>query len=223
MTENAPERPPYREVPTAAGPPGRAPSPEPPLPALTRALTGPPGRWLLPATALAGLLTLYGASAPGGHLLTQAGGALALLALAVVWIPRFTVGLLRADGRPGLRRHWVRWAAAPLMVVAVSGLIALEVPFSARFALSEASLERFAREVSAGSEPGDGGDRRVGLYPIASVDRAGNAVLLEVADTGFLDRHGFAWSPSGAPPEGEGSSYSYVHLHGPWYEWRERW
>ncbi|GAA3509293.1 hypothetical protein GCM10023075_69980 [Streptosporangium album] len=54
-------------------PPEETPGPStirergPRLSPFTRTLTGPPGRWLLPLTAFAGLALLYGVSAPGGY------------------------------------------------------------------------------------------------------------------------------------------------------------
>ncbi|MDP9861741.1 MULTISPECIES: hypothetical protein [Streptosporangium] len=194
------------------------PPEQPGLPPLIRALIGPPGRLLLPATALAGSLLMYGVSVPGDYFLTVMLAGFLCLVLAIVWIPRFVVALLRADGRPGLRRHWLRWAAAPVMGAAVTGLLYFDVPATARFALSEASLERFARAVAAGEELEVGG-RWVGLYTLDWAERTDGVVRFLVAGTGFIDRYGFAWSPGGEPPDDYGGAYH--HLRGPWYEWRE--
>ncbi|WP_406317089.1 hypothetical protein OHA77_07765 [Streptosporangium sp. NBC_01639] len=184
----------------------------------TRTLTGPPGRWLLPLVAFAGLVLLYGVSAPGGYFMeTMFGGFLGLV-LVIVWAPRFVVALCRADGRPGLRRHWTRWAAAPLMGVAVIGLVHFDVPYTARFALSETSLERYAQAVAAGTEP-EIQEKTVGLFSLASIERTGTGARFRVRGTGFLSSYGFAWSPGGEPSgdyEGE-----YEHLRGHWYEWME--
>ncbi|MBG0827495.1 hypothetical protein HS041_06935 [Planomonospora sp. ID67723] len=194
--------------------------PEPRLPWLTRTLTGPPGWLLLPAAALTGLLLLYGVSVPGGYFGPTLLGGFAFLVLAIVWLPRFLVGLIRADGRPGLRRHWIRWAAAPAMAAAVAGLVHAGVPWQVRFALSEASMERLARAVSTGAEPGSGG-RWAGLLPVSSVTKIGGGVSFQLDGAGFLDTHGLAWIPAGSPPEAPETSYE--HLRGPWYEWREGW
>ncbi|GAA3443763.1 hypothetical protein [Planomonospora venezuelensis] len=196
------------------------PPPEPRLPLLTRALIGPPGLLLLPVCALTGLLLLYGVSVPGGYFGLLLLGGFAGLLLTVVWLPRFVVGLIREDGRPGLRRHWVRWAAAPVMAAAVIGLVAFDVPWTVRFAASEASLERVAKDVSAGAEP-EGGTRWIGLVQVSSVTRADGGVAFRLADAGFLDSHGLVWSPEGAPQENAPSTYE--HLDGPWYEWTEGW
>ncbi|MER6512395.1 hypothetical protein ABT158_36685 [Nonomuraea sp. NPDC001636] len=193
----------------------------PPLPALTRALVGPPGKVLLPLVAVAGLIVLDYTSVPGGGSLTLLLAGLALLVgTVVVWVARFAVGLLRSDGRPGLRRHWARWTAAPVMGVIMTALVFTRVPFEARFALSESELEQFARTVAADTTTVRREDQWVGLYPLTSIERLPGGARFLVSDTGFLDRYGFAWSPGGTPPEE--SHTAYTHLEGPWYVWESR-
>ncbi|GAA2897025.1 hypothetical protein GCM10010517_62060 [Streptosporangium fragile] len=212
--------------PRADGEESGAPETDRKLPPLTRALVGPPGRWLLPGFALTGLLLLYGSSIPGGHFLAQLLGGSLVLILGCGWVSRFVVGLLRADGRSGLRRHWVRWAAAPAMVAAVAALIGAGAPMDARFALSEASMERLARAVSAGTHTGDG-EGWVGLFPVSSVDRVEGGVSFTLEDVGFVTRHGFAWRPGGPPAYDDGNhddgDFVYRHIRGPWYEWTQLW
>ncbi|MBT2233847.1 hypothetical protein [Nonomuraea sp. NEAU-A123] len=190
----------------------------PPLPELTRVLIGPPGWVLHSLVALAGLIILNDYSLPGG------GGFIGLLlglAIAlctvIVWTARFGVGLLRSDGRPRLRRHWPRWLTAPIMGVAVIGLVYFDVPSTARFALSESSLEDFARTVASQAEETEIGDTWVGLYPLTSIEPNEGGARFLVSGTGFLDQYGFAWSPKGPPPEE--SHTGYTHMDGPWYLW----
>lgn len=190
---------------------------EPRLPTLTRVLIGPPGRWLIPVTALAGLLLMDAVSVPGGYFMTMILSVFTFLGVAVVWAPRLIVGLFRSDGRPGLRRHWLRWASVPLIGALTLGLVWPGVPYTARFALSESSMEHLAREIMAGRE-GESGGRWVGLFSMSSIQRADGAVLFSVRDTGFLDQYGFAWSPDGGPWLENGE---YTHIKGAWYEWRE--
>ncbi|GAA4231004.1 hypothetical protein FHR32_005706 [Streptosporangium album] len=148
---------------------------------------------------------------------TLFGGFLGLV-IVIVWTPRFVVTLLCADGRPGLRRYWARWAAAPLMGVIVTGLVHFDVPYTARFALSETSLERYARAVAAGTEP-ETQEKMVGLFPLVSVERTDTGARFLVRGTGFLGSYGFAWSPVAEPPGGDEGDYE--HLRGHWYEWME--
>jgi hypothetical protein len=191
------------------------------LSTLSRILMGPPGWVLIPLIALVGLIVLNDRSMPGGgpFELIILGLALAL-GTAVVWIPRFVVALLRSDRRPGLRKHWIRWAAGPLMAVAVVGLVHFDLPFTARFALSEASLERFAQTVASGPESAKYGDQWVGLYPLTSVQRIEGGARFLVSGTGFLDHYGFAWSPKGMPADE--THTGYTHIEGPWYVWESR-
>ncbi|GAA3089985.1 hypothetical protein [Streptosporangium carneum] len=185
---------------------------------LARVLTGPPGRLLIPSAAFAGLLLTYGDSVPGSYFMTQIVGALLALGVAVVWGPRFVVGLLRADGRPGLRRHWARWAAVPLVGATVFGLLWFDVPSSARFALSKASMEQIAQRIAAGKEPAS--ERRwAGLYQVSSIERSDDGVIFYLEDAGFLDRYGFIWSPKARVYQDLETAYK--HIEGPWYEWRE--
>ncbi|MBB2909192.1 hypothetical protein FHS43_000438 [Streptosporangium becharense] len=210
------------EAPHTGG--GGGPEKDRNLPPLTRVLVGPPGRWLLPGFALTGLMLLYGASVPGGYFLMQMFGGLLALVLAIVWMSRFVVGLLRADGRAGLRRHWVRWAVPPVISAAVIGLLSVDAPLTARFRLSEASLERVAREVAAGRHP-ERDEQWIGLFHVSAIHQHEAGASFLVKGAGFLNREGFTWSPAGKPDAnrdgyGDGENY-YRHIHGPWYRWTE--
>jgi hypothetical protein len=197
-------------------------APPPPLPALTRILIGPPGKVLLPLVALVALIILNGTSLPGGvpfDLLLL--GLVLTYGTVIVWVARFVVALFRSDGRPMLRRHWVRWAAAPVMAVAVIGSVYADLPFTARFALSESSLASFARTVAAAPVSTDHADRWVGLYPLKTISRTEDGVRFLVDGTGFLNQYGFEWSPKGPPAEE--SHTDYAHIQGPWYIWEMQW
>ncbi|MBB2909191.1 hypothetical protein FHS43_000437 [Streptosporangium becharense] len=180
---------------------------------LARALVGPPSWLLLPSFTLTGLLLLYGASVPGGYFLSQVLGGLLALVLAIVWVTRFVMGL-GVDGLSGLRRNWVRWAAPPVISVVVIGLIGVDAPLTARFRLSEASLERVAREVAAGGHP-ERDEQWVGLFHIGEIRQIEGGVSFTVKDAGLIYGEGFAWCPAG-PPEPDGTNH-YWHVHGPWY------
>ncbi|MGN9786054.1 hypothetical protein ACTMTF_31820 [Nonomuraea sp. ZG12] len=195
---------------------------QPPLPALTRILIGPPGKVLLPLTVLVALIILNGTSMPGGGPLELMLLGLGLTyGMVIVWVARFVVALFRSDGRPMLRRHWVRWAAAPVLAGAVIGSVYADLPFKARFALSESSLESFARTVASSPESTDHADQWVGLYPLTSISRTADGAHFLVSGTGFLSQYGFGWSPK-APPAQE-SHTDYTHIQGPWYIWEMQW
>lgn len=193
-----------------------------PLSPLTRVLIGPPGWVLLPVVGVAAVALLHAVSVPGGDLIWGFFGSVVAFCAVVVWAPRFVVALLRSDGRPGLRRHWVRWAAAPVMGVAVVASAYSGLAGDVRFALSESGLEAYAREVAAGGETGWDERSWVGLYPLERAEPLENGgARFVVSDTGFLNRYGFAWSPKGPPEEGTGGGYE--HIRGPWYVWEEEW
>ncbi len=188
---------------------------------LTRVLIGPPGWVLHSLVALAGLIILSNYSLPGGGDFIRLLLALSIaLGTTIVWTARFGVGLLRSDGRPRLRERWLRWVTAPIMGVAVIGLTYFDVPSTARFALSESSLEDFARTVAAQPEDAEIGDTWVGLYPLTEIEPNEGGARFLVSGTGFLDHYGFAWSPKGPPPEE--SHTRYTHMDGPWYLWVSR-
>ncbi|MGN9847128.1 hypothetical protein ACTMTI_54505 [Nonomuraea sp. H19] len=177
---------------------------------------------MIPFVALVGLIILYNRSLPGGGSFSLwMLGLMLTPGVVIVWAARFGVGLLRSDGRPGLREHWVRWAVAPVMGVAVIGAVYVDLPFTARFAISEASLEHLAQAVASGAESAEHDDQWVGLYPLTSIERIEGGARFLVSDTGFLDHYGFAWSPKGRPAEE--SHTGYTHIRGPWYVWESRW
>jgi hypothetical protein len=197
-------------------------TPPPALPALTRILIGPPGKVLLPLVALPALVMLYDSSMPGGgpFELVLLGMGLAYGTM-IVWVARFVVALFRSDGRAMLRRHWMRWTAAPVMAVAVIGLVSADLPFEARFALSESGLESLARTVASSPASTDHPDQWAGLYSLTSIDRTEDGARFLISGTGFLNRYGFAWSPKGRPAAE--SNTDYTHIQGPWYIWEMQW
>jgi hypothetical protein len=127
------------------------------------------------------------------------------------------IAVAAVAGLLALHHDWVRWAVAPAMGVAVIALAYADVPFNARFALSEASLERFAQSVASGAKHGD---QWVGLYPLTWSERIDGGARFLVSETGFLDSYGFAWIPNGRPAEE--SRTEYTHIEGPWYVWEHR-
>ncbi|WP_214414196.1 hypothetical protein [Sphaerisporangium fuscum] len=160
-----------------------------------------------PAIGLASLLTLLEVSTPG---LSYWALALALywLALAITWAWMLGPG-------PG-RRGWAPWMFIPLaLVLGTVVLVETDVPFHARFALSEPTLERYARSVRGDYVS----DRWWGLYWVNDVEKIpGGARFMVTSTTMNWKRYGFAYIPDRAlrPEEGR-----YDHFTGPWYIWSE--
>ncbi|MFG1755781.1 hypothetical protein [Streptosporangium sandarakinum] len=159
------------------------------------------------AIGLASLLTLCEVSAPGLSV-----WALALvpywLALAIAW--SWMVG--RGPGRRG----WAPWMFVPLtLVLGTVLLVKTDVPLHARFALSEPSLERYARSVRSDYA----GDRWWGLYRVDEVEKIpGGARFMVTELTMDWKSYGFAYIPDRAPDPEEGR---YEHFTGPWYIWSD--
>ncbi|WP_433258207.1 hypothetical protein ACQPYK_22790 [Streptosporangium sp. CA-135522] len=160
------------------------------------------------AIGLASLLTLIEASAPG---LSHWALALALywlvLAIAMAWF-------VRMPGPGERRRAWEPWMFVPVaLVLGTVLLVKLDAPLHARFALSEPSLERYARSVRD-----DYVSRRWwGLYWVEDVEKIpGGARFMVTPLTWNWRSYGFAYSPDRIP-EGGG----YEHFKGPWYIWNE--
>ncbi|MEU1728200.1 hypothetical protein [Nonomuraea sp. NPDC005692] len=155
------------------------------------------------AIGLASLLTLFAVSAPGLSV-----WALALvpywLALAIVWSWMWG------------RRGRTPWMFVPLALVLGTVLLVMtDAPLRARFALSEPSLERYAR--SARSDYVS--DRWLGLYRVDEVEKIpGGARFMVTELTMNWKRYGFAYIPDRVPdPEERG----YEHFAGSWYIWSD--
>lgn len=194
-------------------------------PAVDRIFAGPPGWPFHVVTALAALALLWAASVPFGSFLVGMAAALALLALAGLWVLR-GIGYLvcRAQRRPTTgRTGW--WLVAPIGALLVVALLATDVPLRARWAASRADFE----EVVAASEGTDGAvdvDGRLGLYDISSAIRDGESVVFYETTGGFIDMVGFAHLPDGPQPlraRHAGESVQVRHLEGDWYTFAASW
>ncbi|MFI6927210.1 hypothetical protein ACIBIZ_45255 [Nonomuraea spiralis] len=155
------------------------------------------------AVGLASLLTLFEASTPGLSFWVL-GLALYWLVLAVAWA--------------WLSGRWAgsSWRFVPLaLVVGTVLLVAVDAPLHARFALSEPSMERYARSVRSDHA----GHRWWGLYRVDEVEKIhGGARFMVTSLTLDWKSYGFAYSPGRAPDPAEGR---YEHFTGPWYIWTD--
>ncbi|WP_431897628.1 hypothetical protein [Nonomuraea sp. bgisy101] len=160
------------------------------------------------AIGLASLLTLFEVSTPG---LSYWALLLVLywLALAITW--SVLVAL-----RPG-RRAWPPWMYVPLvLVLGTVLLVTVDAPLHTRFALSESSLERYARSVR---DDDDGRDRWRGLYQVGYTEKIpGGAQFMVTSLTMNWKSYGFAYIPDRVPGPDE---VWYEHFKGPWYIWTD--
>lgn len=187
-----------------------------------RPLDTPPGRWFSACLVPPTLLVLWSATLPGGSLLLWLIGVVALFWLAVVWVIRVLVFLIR-------RRRLSAWlAVAPLAGLAVLGLISIDAPLKARWILAEPSFARAAEDITASSEPADAWeDQHIGTYRIDGVNVVGNGVTFWLAPdwVGLFCWHGFAYAPDAVSraelpaDSGRGVRNSVVELGDGWYAW----
>ncbi|MFI7643993.1 hypothetical protein [Nonomuraea sp. NPDC049400] len=94
-------------------------------------------------------------------------------------------------------------------------LVKADAPLHARFALSEPSLERYARSVRSDNDS----DRWWGLYFVDDVEKIPGGARFMVTEL-TMDRksYGFACIPDRGPdPEERGCE----HFKGPWYIWTD--
>ncbi|WP_162642156.1 hypothetical protein [Streptosporangium sp. 'caverna'] len=133
--------------------------------------------------------------------------ALYWLALAITW------SALLGEGARGR----APWMFVPLvLVLGTVLLVTVDAPFRARFALSESSLERYARSVR---DDDDGRDRWRGLYRVNRVEKIPRGARFMVTSLTMDWRsYGFAYIPDRVPGPDEAW---YEHFKGPWYIWTE--
>jgi hypothetical protein len=144
------------------------------------------------AFASAGLVFLWGESAPGEGLGTPA--ALALMGLTFGWLVR--VGLVLVCGR-----HWSWWLVVlPVSVAVLLTADAQDRPLRVRFHFSESAFDRAAASYAASSSAvarTDSGARRIGSFDVRSITDENGAVLFSTGDADALGETGFAYLPPG--------------------------
>jgi hypothetical protein len=107
-----------------------------------------------------------------------------------------------------------------VIVVAAAVAVATDAAMRARFELSRSAMDSAARDVLAGRRDPRTIDR-IGLWELDRAERVQGNFRFLVAESGFLDPVGFAYSTHGRPPYV--SEDSYWHLSGPWWVWEESW
>ncbi|NAS21851.1 hypothetical protein GT755_09160 [Herbidospora sp. NEAU-GS84] len=169
----------------------------------------PPGKMFLSCTILVTLMAFYLTSVP--HPYSEA-WVFGFLAWCVI-LPTFVVKLVLA--KPGGGSSPVP-SLLVLVVFAVCLLgMALDLPHKARFALSESSLEAYARDVAGDRARTD--CRMVGLYNVCDAQPIAGGAQLMVTDPPIAQSRGFLWLPGGTQPPDDTECETFRHLSGPWW------
>jgi hypothetical protein len=138
-------------------------------------------------------------------------------AVAAWWLFSFGRVLFRRITRKrGATRLWL--LACGALVLALGATIASGASLRLRFELSESALERVAKNSS--NAPWRDGPGRTGLYDVRAVTSgSGRSIVLITNSCGPVSDCGFAYSPSGAPPDvcADSDYQVYSHIAGPWY------
>jgi hypothetical protein len=145
------------------------------------------------------------------------------LAFARAWSGRRQTAA-DADDRTAarLRSRAGRFLVAPAGGLALLVAVNTDLSLKARWAASRPAFDEAARDALAGEDHRSG--RRLGLYTITSVHRAGANVVFRESTGGWLFHDGgFAYLPDG-PDLAIGSLdirgvKDFRHLGGSWYAW----
>ncbi len=174
----------------------------------------PPGKMFLFSTILVTLMAFYLSSVPDPY--TEA-GIFGFLAWCVI-LPTFVVKLVLAKPGGGS-------SAVPSLLVLVVFAVCLlgmasDLPYKARFALSESSLEAYARDIAANGAKHD--CEMVGLYYVCGIHVGGSEPItggaqIIVTDPPIQQSRGFLWLPGGARPPDDSGCETFRHLSGPWW------
>jgi len=110
---------------------------------------------------------------------------------------------------------------AVLFVVGISGVT--RIGFQVRFALSKAELEAEALRVPRKTRIRYRPDRRVGagLLRIHSIQERDGCRIIVAGRRGFAVTEGLVYCPYSNVPKWK--EYSFTHLEGPWWRFREVW
>lgn len=193
----------------------KASAPAVPVESVRRWPWGPPGVLFFMGTGLAVLAALDASSRQSFTMSLTAQAAWALVAL--IWLIRLVGALWSTRFRLPVM-HWLRWLAIPAVFVLAVLYVGTGQPFNVRLSLSRDAMNQAAAEVMAGGSTERGW---IGLYPVERVERISNGMRFLIADGGFIDRFGLAYS-TGGPPEGVAGTDEYEPLGGGWWRWVER-
>jgi hypothetical protein len=176
--------------------------------------------WLINCVVvLLALPVLWAFSVPGLDVLS-------LLAGLWLWQVAGALWGLRLLAHVAWKRERSGWfAVAPVMVLVLIGLVSMNVPLKARWALSSASFD--AAVAVLPPEPDFvRGPAEIGSYTITSVQRVPTGVIFTELHGAVFNSAGFAYLPAGPTPDLENGSFEgpqWTSLGGPWYSWTASW
>jgi hypothetical protein len=183
----------------------------------------PPGWPLNVMCAFWMCVVLWGNTSPGGYFGLQLFGISFGLLVGGVWLLRFVVAwILAAKHHQPTFRPWrasLRWAVMPLLIAIVASSVWTHTPARLCFWISRPCMDRLARQVMSAPATAPR-PAWVGLYPIQDARVVPGGMRFIVRGAGFMDRAGFAFSPSGPPPN-LGGEDCYTPIRDGWYEWAQ--
>jgi hypothetical protein len=139
---------------------------------------------------------------------------LVALGWAVLMVRRF---ILNRD--PVRRkRAYVLWFGVPLIAVVTWGLSAADIPLKTAMAISRHDMDALANETllaPPGTPPP--APRKVGLFTASEIHRFPGGMAFRTEYGHWLDWNGYAYIPTGVPPELEGYFFGKP-VGGNWFE-----
>ncbi len=186
--------------------------------------------WVL--LALGSGMLLVATSVPGTRIGLALLGAAVLAGAGVLWLGVAAFAIRdRVQKTPRLRSVSVTVVTAPIAALAVIGSSALGVPTRVRFEVSRPCLDRWVEAHAATHLPRSevqdpSAPSTVCGYRVLSARQQGEAMLLTLDGTGFIDDVGLAYLPRGpfrALENGGFETPSYERLGGGWYAWSASW
>lgn len=169
----------------------------------------------------------WATSVPGSYMGAWLVMFYAAIVLGLSWLVRVAVYVFLHRSAPTeelTRRAVTSWIAFP----AAATVIYLGLPMRVRFFVSLPALraevarlrtspESFPARPLEADEP-----TRIGWLWFERVESIPGGARFLVADSGLLDRCGFAWSADGEPANVGGEDWYWPYF-GEWWMWRESW
>ncbi|MBB2912586.1 hypothetical protein FHS43_003869 [Streptosporangium becharense] len=187
-------------------------------------IENPPGWRFLTAVTIAAFISLWWSSVPFPYFEGLIFGFFVWVPLSFYWIIRLCAAFWNGRRRLSMK-PLLRWLPAPLIVLAVWGVIHLDGSFRVRFTLSQSSMEQYARSIIGGGGHADPGCRWTGAYHVCGRyvgedEGVPPTAQLDVSDWPLAPSRCFAWTPDGRL-RAEDYEYGLRHLTGSWWGCRE--